>query len=145
MLTRAGVFFQCGRHLYIPPLSRPLRPSAPRSHPPTPVQLVSAPLHCSIELFYYEIPFGMMEAWWVVILSGDLKLHHFNINFSSLSPPDILQLIHYLPLIVSRCTRVYHNDVVVVDLWTSLNSSMYQNSFIGSFFPAILSKSWGSV
>ena len=71
--------------LVCPPLSL----SSPPQPPPSshPLQLVSAPyaasVHCSIELFYYEIPFGMMEAWWVVILSGDLKLHHFNINLSS--------------------------------------------------------------
>ena len=99
--------------------------------PSTPVLLVSAPLHCSIELFYYEIPFGM-EAWWLLILSGDLKLHHFNINLSSHLRTFFSSFI--ISLIVSRCTPVYHNDVVVVDLWTTLNSSMYQNSFIGVFF-----------
>ena len=111
----------------------------PSSHPSCPTCELSAPyaasVHCSIELFYYEIPFGM-EAWWLLILSGDLKLHHFNINLSSHLRTFFSSFI--ISLIVSRCTRVYHNDVVVVDLWTTLNSSMYQNSFIAQIF----SNSW---
>ena len=112
-------------------------PPSPPQPPSTPVPLVSAPVHCSIELFYYEIPFGM-EAWWLLILSGDLKLHHFNINLSSHLRTFFSSFI--ISLIVSRCTPVYHNDVVVVDLWTTLNSSMYQNSFIAQIF----SNSWRS-
>ena len=133
----AEVFFQCGRHLYIPPLSRPRppQPPLPSLHPP-PTCERATPLFY-IELFYYEIPFGM-EAWWLLILSGDLKLHHFNINLSSHLRTFFSSFI--ISLIVSRCTPVYHNDVVVVDLWTTLNSSMYQNSFIAQIF----SNSWRS-
>ena len=136
----ARCFFHCGRHLYIPPLSAPCSPPAPRSHhpPPTPpLQLVSWARHTrlqSIVLLSCFITkshlgwrlggFWYYQVIWSYIISISLLSSHLRTFPSSF----------IISLIVSRSTRVYHNDAVVVDLWTTLNSSMYQNSFIAIFF-----------